>query len=122
MLLTNNKFINMTKEMMGIIELKEVSFFKDDTLVISEKVNSKKEFDNKTEYRLRGRLVIEEEEESWAIFSVEDLVIPHSNLTVKVTALISTEDGEGLKIWEFELIPFTEEELRNNLRDSIMSV
>ena len=110
------------KEMVGVVELKNISFLANDTLIRHVEVNRKEEFDNKTGYCLRGRLVIEEKEEAWALFLIEGVEIPHSKQKVVVNALISTEDGEVLKTWEFELTPVTEEEFRNNLRDSIMSV
>lgn len=110
------------KDQTGFIELKNVSFFANDTLIGRVDVNRKEKFDNKTEFRKGGVSQVREDEESRASFLVRQIEILHSKLKVVVTGLISTEDGEVLKIWEFDLTPFTEEEIRNDLRDAIMSV
>jgi len=110
------------KDQTGVVELKNISFFENDTLIKRVDVDRKEEFDNKTEFRKGGVLQVKEEEESRASFFVRQIDIPHSTLKVLVTALIFTEDGEVLKTWELELTPFAEEEFRNNLRDSMMSV
>lgn len=110
------------KDQTGVVELKDISFYENDSMVKSEKVNLKKKFDNKTIIRKGGILQVREEEDSRASFLIRQIEIPHSKLMVTITALISIEHSEILKTWRFEMIPFTEEELRNNLLDSIMSV
>lgn len=110
------------KEQSGVVELKNVSFFVNDTLIRCVDVNRKEEFDNKTEFRKGGVPHIREEKESRASFLIKQVVIPHSKQKVLITALISTDKGEVVKTWTFELTPVVEEELRNDQRDSIMSV
>jgi len=110
------------KEQSGVVELKNVSFFANDTLIRCVDVNRKEKFDNKTEFRKGGVPQIREEKESRASFLVKQVAIPHSKQKVLITALISTDKGEVVKTWAFELTPVVEEKLRNDQRDSIMSV
>ena len=110
------------KEQTGIVRLKELSFFADDTLIKHVEVNREEEFDNKTEFRRGGVPQVKEENESRASFLVKQVAIPHSELTLLVTVIISTDKGDIQKILKFKLTPFEEEELRNDQRDSIMSV
>jgi len=110
------------KEQTGIVELQEVSFSANGSVIRKVQVNQKEAFDNLTEFRKGGVPQVKEEDESRASFLIKQVDVPHSKLKVSVQAVISIDGKEVLKTWEFELVPITEEELRNNLRDSIMSV
>lgn len=110
------------KELSGVIELKEILFIEDDKLIKSVEVKQQKKFDNKTEYRKGGVSHTREEGESRASFLVRDIRIPHSKQKVLIKTVISSDDGNVQKTWEFKLLPIIEEELRNNQRDSILSV
>ena len=110
------------KDQSGIVELKGISFRENNSNVISVQVNRKEKFDNKTLIRKGGIQQVKLEDKSSASFLLRQIEIPHSKLEVTVSALVSTEQGEYDIIWKFELIPFTEKELRNDRLDSIMSV
>jgi hypothetical protein len=110
------------KEQTGVVVLQEILFFEDDAPVRRVDVSQTKEFDNKTEFRKGGVDQVREEDESRASFLVKQISIPHSKQRVLIQAVISTDKGDVQKTWEFELVPVIEEELRNDQRDSIMSV
>lgn len=110
------------QEQAGIIELKSVSFFTDNKLIKYVQVNHEEEFDNITEFRKGGIPQVREEEESSASFFINNVAIPHTKQNILVTALVTTVQGVFVKTWEVELTPYEEEELRNDLLDSIMSV
>jgi hypothetical protein len=113
---------NLPKEQSGTVELKEISFSSNGSLVKRLQVNSKRMLSNIIKVRRFGVWKKEEKDVSSASFSIEQVGIPHSQLTVLVTAVISTEHGDILKTWKLELTPITEEELRNTLSDNMMSV
>jgi hypothetical protein len=113
---------NLPKEQSGTVELEEISFSSNGSLVKTFQVNSKRMLSNIIKVRRFGVWKKEEKDVSSASFSIEQVCIPHSQLTVLVTAVISTARGEVLKTWKFKLTPITEEELRNTLRDNMMSV
>jgi len=110
------------KEQSGLVELKYLSFYMDGLKVKSKEVNSKKKFDNKTIFRKGGVRQIREEKESRAFFLIKQVKIPHSKLKLGVTALITEKNVGVVKKWTFELTPFVEEKLRNDQKDSFMSI
>ncbi len=110
------------KDQFGVVELEEIEILKDDKLVKKIEVNKKQKFDNKTEY-LEGEIPkIKEEDTSRASFMVRKINITHSHQKVLIKAKVLINDECHLKKWEFDIVPYKKEELRNTHIDTFLSV
>jgi hypothetical protein len=110
------------KEQSGVVELQTISFWADGSMVNKVTVNQEGKFDNLTEFRKGGVPQVKEENESRASFLIKQVDIPHTELKVSVQAVILIDGKETPQAWEFTLIPYTDEDLRNDQMDTMMSV
>jgi len=106
----------------GVVTLQELSFVQNGAEVRSFQPNIEEEFDNITEYRRGGIPKVREEDESRAIFLLEDVDLPHEEMVVKIKSQISRQNSKTVSNCTFKISPFTEEDLRNDQLDAFSSV